>query len=66
MKNIFLYPYKRRTFIFLRNEKYLGVPCDTKNMLRWLSNVISVFSWTVDIIDYTAFLIFGNLVFLYL
>ena len=44
----------------------LDVPYDTKNMLRWLSNVISVFSWTVDIIDYTAFLIFGNLVFLYL
>ena len=44
----------------------LGVPYDTKNMLRWLSNVISVFSWTVDIIDYTAFQIFGNLVFLYL
>ena len=44
----------------------LGVSYDTKNMLRWLSNVISVFSWIVDIIDYTAFLIFGNLVFLYL
>ena len=44
----------------------LGVPYDTKNMLRWLSNVISVFSWIVDTIDYTAFLIFGNLVFLYL
>ena len=34
-------------------------------MLRWLSDVILVFSWTVDTIDYTAFLIFGNLVFLY-
>ena len=44
----------------------LGVPYDTKNMLRWLSNVISVVSWIVDTIDYNAFLIFGNLVFLYL
>ena len=47
-------------------ENTLGVPYDTKNMLRWLSNVISVFSRIVNTIDYTAFLIFGNLVFLYL
>ena len=46
-------------------KNIFGVPYDTKNMLRWLSDVISVFSWIVDIIDYTAFLIFGDIVFLY-
>ena len=46
-------------------KNILGVPYDTKNMLRWLSEMISVFSWIVDTIDYTAFLILGNIVFLY-
>ena len=46
-------------------KNILGVPYDTKNMFRWLSDVISVFCWIVDTIDYTAFLIFGNIVFLY-
>ena len=46
-------------------KNILGVSYDTKNMLRWLSDVISVFSWIVDTIDYNAFLIFGNIVFRY-
>ena len=34
-----------------------------KNMLRWLSDVISVFCCIADTIDHTAFLFFGNIVF---